>query len=423
MGTRFRERGFSSGGKIVGSDGFSQNDIIWEVDFRRFPLSNGTNAGYHTSLLSSKGLTLARASSATVQTSTSTVVTTDIGVDAPRIGDAGYGHGFVIEETRENKCVNSRNVTTLNGWGAAGAGSTTQDAETGVDGTQLVDSHSVASNYGPFTPTAGVSVAAGAKITATFWVKRRAGTGSGTMQAALGISGVGAGSVTVTRTIGETWEKVTLTATNATAGAVTYYLTPWEGRAAAAATPPISAQTLDYLVDLVNVELSVVFGTEGIITTGALATRAVDNLTLDTNARIVRNGRAVIEMRFVAKSASTNDNYQALIDIEGTGGANSVVMFMLTGALRVGPVQSTNTFAYSFGDVVDLFMEWGNGVPYAKIRKNGGAVTTLALTATVAPKLAAGSPKIFNGTGTNRASGWIQQIRVYTPGKRPAWAA
>ena len=406
MGTRFRERGFSSGGKIVGSDGFSQNDIIWEVDFRRFPLSNGTNAGYHTSLLSSKGLTLARASSATVQTSTSTVVTTGIGVDAPRIGDAGYGQGLVIEEARTNLVPTSREFGGT-GWSQGTGNFETGSYADGPDGSVLSADRLYRPdglNYSDYVATA---VTAGVTYTAGFWVR---GTSGASMYSPY-VADLQAGNVPVASSI---WSRQTHTRTSA--ATATGYWQPLSG------VP--TTVIVDIVCDLHQLEAGK-FPTEAIVTTSGAATRAGDKLTLARD--ITRNGRISLELQFIPKAARSSYSGSPVL-WQSTASPNDLCQFAFnTGNLVctvAGESTTLGTIDWAAGDVVDLWIECGGGgSTIAKYRRNNGVVTSLLAGAPraniVAPSITIGS----NYLGGANVSAWYKYARAYVPGRRPTWAA
>ena len=405
MGTRFRERGFSSGGKIVGSDGFSQNDIIWEVDFRRFPLSNGTNAGYHTSLLSSKGLTLARASAATVQTSTSTVVTTGIGVDAPRIGDAGYGQGLVIEEARTNLVPTSRELGGT-GWSQGTGNFETGSYADGPDGSVLSADRLYRPDGLLYSDYVATAVTAGVTYTAGFWVRGTSGESV--------YKPYVADVQFITQTAPAIWTRKTHTI--AAVATTTGY---WQ-----LLTGGPTASSVDIVSDLHQLEVGK-FPTEVIVTTGATAARAGDKLTLARD--ITRSGRISLELQFIPKAARSSYSGSPVL-WQSTASPNDLCQFAFnTGnfVCNVGGVSTTlGTIDWAAGDVVDLWIECGGGgSTIAKYRRNNGAVTSLLagvpLANIVAPSITIGS----NYLGGANVSAWYKYARAYVPGRRPSWAA
>lgn len=73
---------------------------LLDVDYTTYPLSSGANSATINSAISAVGGTFTRASSASVQTSASAMVTTGIASNDARIGNAGYGQGLVLERAR-----------------------------------------------------------------------------------------------------------------------------------------------------------------------------------------------------------------------------------------------------------------------------------------------------------------------------------
>lgn len=396
--------------------------ILWEIDFTAMALGNSpANIAAAKSLISAKA-TLVRASSATVRTSLSTVYT-GFGVDDPRIGFDGTGPALCIEEARTNVQTYARDVVIGSGWVVGGAGTLTQNVEVGADGTGGAERYQLsAGNYGAYA--GGFTVPSGQSITASLWVKRVAGTGSGTIQVALAQAGLSAGAAVV-KVIGEAWERIELTTTNSGADAA-YYLTPWEGRASVLGTTNIA---LDYLIDLVNVEQSAKFATEGIVTAGATATRTADRIYAPAS-QLVRSGSIGVELSIVPKCSSSNlaaDNILYLNDASNyayirsaTGGSPGRITVWNGGAAFTGTVQAS----YQAGDAVRFFSRQGNGAITVWYSVNGGAAVQLMSTTSANPFPATGNVDLSSGgVFGQHTSCWLRTARAYAPGRRPSWAA
>ena len=107
--------------------------ILWSADFTALP------AGAAPTLPAS--LVLRRASAATVQTGTSTVVTQGIGPDIARIGRPTDADplGMIIEEGRTNLIADGRDLGTAR-WQAGSAATVTLNVSIGPDGANSADS-------------------------------------------------------------------------------------------------------------------------------------------------------------------------------------------------------------------------------------------------------------------------------------------
>lgn len=380
--------------------------IIWEAALDVLPLSTSANAADLRAALAAMGLTLTRASSATVQTSASEVVTTGIGVDDPRVGR----YGLVIEEARTNLFPSARSVAGI----AVGSNDTiSANYAAGPDGVASADRHQILSagysNY--FVP--------GSLAARTFSVWIRHATASG--PSCIAIEGSSAlNSTADVRTVDTTWQRVSLYRASGQ-----YYLLN-DGRTN---YPGTTAGARDVVIDIVQVEAGA-FATEAILTTGAAATRAGERLAIDTSARLVRSGRIGIEIRFVPKFANTDitGSWAYLWSLDGN---NQAYLQKSDNKIRVwsNGASFTTTLgpSWSAGDTVDMWIEAGGGSLVTRVvyRVNGGAATVLGTSGAPQASLVSGTGASFLSevNTTSQSSSWVQRIRAYAPGRRPQWAA
>ena len=389
--------------------------VIWDAALSALPLSTTTNAAELRGRLAALGLTLTRASAATVQTSASTVVTSGIGVDDPRVGDGGYGRGLVLEESRQNITPNARSASGF----ALGTGTTpTTDYAAGPDGTVAADRYQV--NSGGFS---SYYVAASAARTFSVWVRHATGTGT----SCIAIEGSSyPASLADTRTVDTTWQRVSIYKT----GGLYYVLQ--DGRNV---YPGTSAGARDVVIDLVQIEAGA-FATELILTTGAAATRQPDRVLLDSAARIVRGGRVTLNARMALKgSIGGSNDYAADPYLWRYDGSNYASINRTTGAITIVIAGASYTTASGLtaarGDVVDYWIEAGGGSlqTVVKARKSTdggvtfGAVTTLGTTSPQGTHPSATSMDLLSNAGTaGHLSCWLQRFRAYSPGRRIQWA-
>lgn len=388
---------------------------IWEARFDLMPLSNGSNSTLLRSYLAACGLTLTRASSATVQTSASTLVTSGIAVDDPRFGSNGTASGLVIEEGRTNSAKDCQDRSTVS-WNA-GTGTPTYNYATGPDGLVLSDRDVCAS--AAFGRYQTVAVAASTVYAVSQWARR------GVIGVA-GSNGLSLSDATNTGSLesalADAWGRVSTQFTTAAAATALTYA-PVEGRAVYGLT----AQARDTVTDLVQVEAGR-FPTEAIITAGATATRSPERLALASSSSVVIGGRLCLEICVTAKMASTDyTGTQAYLwSIDGN---NQCYVDKATGKLFVlcnGASFSTPTNpTWNAGDSVCFWVEAGGGAlqTVVKYRVNGGATVTLGTSGSPQAKLSTGPLELANYITGRQFSGWFQYFRAWAPGRRPAWAA
>lgn len=398
--------------------------IIWDLDFTpggpvALTTSPETIAAAQA-YLSARGASLTRASAATVQTSASTVYTA-IGVDQPRVGL----YGLVVEEARTNRVPVSRDRTS---W-TAGGFTYTADYAVSPDGTAMAPRNYGAS--GGFGRYVSPSVSSSTTYIATQWARR------GVLGVASSIGhyiqdGTTAAGAAATHDLTDSWARYatpTLTTGGTTTG-MTY--SACEGRALLG----LSASARDAVVDFAQVEAGK-FATEAIITTGAAATRAADKLST-LSSRVVRDGRIGIELEFTPKAATLAEQIDAAGWNRQLHIANALHYTSLdcnTGKITVsigGSFTTGTGLTHAAGDTHNLWIEAGGGSLVTRIvwRKKSaggsyGAATVLGTSgAPQGAHTSAGNCHFMaDSSGNYYLTSWLQRIRAYAPGRRPAWAA
>ena len=336
--------------------------VLWSADFTT--LTPGAVATLPGSLV------LTRASAATVQTGTSTVVTAGIGTDVARAGrrlDADT-IGLVLEAERTNGAFNnSRNSTRNN----AGTGTETAN-QTGPDGTANAARDAIgAGQYSTYwqNPLNG-PYTVGQPVTWSVWAKLASGSAPGRIE----YNSAGWGQVAVT--VGAAWGRVSYT-TNATTTS-NLGLIPTTGR---------DGTARDNYTDLGQIE-SGAWASEAIVTTTGSATRAGERLYLASAAPYVNAGRLTLAISCRPKAA--RDKYAAAMRV-WTSGTDYAEINPTTGVMTVSIGGSTNTTAAITGSAL------GNV-------STAGALDLLC-----------------NGT-SNQLSAWITRMAAYRANQRPAWA-
>jgi hypothetical protein len=355
----------------------------------------GVSAGAWTQVW---GLTLTRASSATVRTGTSTITTSGITTNVARVGkrlDADTP-GLLIECARTNLCKSSEDPTSAD-WLAGVTVVTTRPDGTPPDTTlNTATKHAVTaagySRYAQFSATTGV------KHTYSQWHQSPSGSITARWQV---------GSATATYSCTTSWARVTGAYT--TTGVI-HYLT-------IAVTDAQTVRTWGHQVEVGEFESSY-------IQTGlaATATRAGERLVVTTNT--TTSGR--LKFAFDAAMLGSSSEYAT----DGAtasfcyGDANNGLSWNAsTRVLTVTANGSTNTCtltAWSRYDVIGVSVSAGaNSATVVKMRINGGAPSTLTITGSALGNFTAASLDLFCEGTSKQSSCRIQSIYLETP----AWAA
>ena len=368
------------------------------------------------------GLSFSRASSATVQTSASTVVTAGIGTDVARVGSAdGTTIGLVIEPSRQNFAPDSRNMIAAS-W-TAGIGTTTHPlTPAGPDGSSLTSRVQCAtSQYSNYRLGAQGS----SRRIGSTWVR----TTSGSAGQAQPYIYDGTTVAAALFSIGGTWSRVAVAQATSGSNSVSQF-NPNSSQDLTANGGGAPGAT-DNCIDLVQIE-SGSWASEAIVTSGAAATRAGERLYLSSGASVVNVGRlsAYIKAQFKHSPANADSAFRVWSDhSDATTYAEISTAGVLT--VSVGGVTNTTTaLAWAAGDIVELWIAAGGGVAtVAKYRVTSGgvpgAITTLTITgSTLGTYAPAGALDLFCDSSIAKQPGMrLQSLQFYKAGQSPAgWA-
>lgn len=408
--------------------------VMWDAPLAALPLSTSTNSATLTALLAAMGITLSRATPATVRVSPTALVTSGIGNNAPRVGDGGYGRGLVVEEARSGYMPDSENQS---GYGVA-SGAPTVDANNLVapDGSTTGDT--VTDDSAVAYESTGRSAAVAAdtssyvvrlfirkQVAATAQVGINCGLTGGTTVAKSprfnAQTGVGNADVASVEDWGDWWRVTSTVITNNGTNTSAYVhvypsSTALGGGDNVASTGSVGVWGIEFI--------KAGFLTEYIPTTAVAATRAADLLTTPT-ANLVRNDRVAVELTFIPKYAkAAGPGTTDVLYLGGGGWPNNTVLFGANNVVvRVGASIVYNEIGldWSSYEPVTLWLEYGGNAPLrCAYRRGAGAPIKLPDGPTVASlgSIAATTSLISQ---SSPLSSWFQRVRSFVPGRRPAW--
>lgn len=392
----------------------SDDGTIWSAPVGLLPLSTSANAAELTAALAAMNLTLTRPSVATVQTSAFTVVTSNILANVPRVGSNGTNTGLVIEEQRSNLL----NYSAPGSVGDITVALASVTPTTGPDGTttyaaRLVDSDPATIGY-VAKPTPAYTPAA--PYVASWWVKDVSGAAGVTI--GFNVNDAAVGRAGDPRPIAAGWNRKVYAYNGGATGAPSSYVCIPAYVAGATGTADFG---------LIQKE-SGAFATEAIITTGATATRSADKLTISSSDLIVRDGRLKFMWTFVPKGSVAQMNGGAGFYLFSNAlGTTRSYMIRLGGIDKlsldvagVGLLSTNGGPLMAALDSVRLYVEVGNGAPYAAISINGAVRTVYTFPAGSHAAFPSTSGLYLMSAPTNGPSCWLQGMVAYE--RRPSWA-
>jgi hypothetical protein len=407
-------------------------DSLWVVDFTAI-----TPGNVHTLAALEPRLGLSRASTATVQTSASTIVST-VGVNEARVGSPGAGvQGLVIEEARTNSVLNSRNcsndIIQLQNGGAVDAGTIIANCSQSPD--QTLSASCIDLPSGEYAKQV-VEPATGDNVIASLWAL---GT---PVQWAFGSHIAGNACSFIPSVTAWTREVMPPIAILSGGWGEIHPAVGYSG-SCPPSTTWTTATALHEVIDFQQVEVGN-FATEAIPTTTAVQTRAGDLLWIADGAGAVDRGQLSLYLKLVPKGNATD--YGAPMYLWSIDSGNYVAFNPATQqvAVAVGgglplqslPIEGDGGDAgppalFAAGSTVEWFLRAGAGTVLVEYRVNGGPVSTLLqgnLSGNVAPSSPDGGSvpvdllsRVDPDTGNpaGQFSSWLTTVAVYAQGAAP----
>ncbi len=387
--------------------------IVWRAEFGALPVSTTTNGSANTSAIAAMPLVFARASSATAQTSESSLVISGVATDVPAIGDVGTGVGLLHEPANTNDILHSSDVSQsawIKGTGVTATADTSDvtDPAGGNAASKVVYDGSGVANATRFAQSATIAVGE----VVSLWAR----VASGTADIRVGTNVEYGTAATLTTA----WQRISFEATAAATGIYVY-----------GATGNNSAFTI-YVYGAQHDSRR--FASSTTLTTTTSVTRAMTRLHKASEAALqTTNGTynsIRLEFRFTALEAVAAMTADRFLFYTANGDYMYIAATTHEVAVRINGVSFVSSAAIAFakGDVVQVWVETGaNTTTVIKYRVNGGTVVNLtsASPTTSSPNFTTNAIDFFAATGggnANLLAAVVHYIRAYGYGKRPSWA-
>lgn len=357
------------------------------------------------------GFTYSRASTATVQTSASTMQT-GLAVDAVPIVDRGGGARLCFEAARTNGSLRSHDYALLSDSGAPTTVYTPAYAPA-PDGTNVGVRVQVVS--GGWSKWTALVVAAGVKAVGSWWARVTAGTG-----VVRGVFDDNGSNPQVVRNTGATTTWARYSAGPIAINTTTARLVANDGRNA----PPAPAEAIDVVTDGHQIEAGG-FPTSLIVTGAALATRSGARLRHTSPANVVIGGRIEAEFDLEPHGASTEytaDGAHAhLLYIDASNYARWVTATRVVEVCVGGVTYSSPALpTWTRGQRVRISVAMGNGAPRVAAVVGAGSYALIGVGAAQAALSIPASIDLLCAGTAGQFSADVRGITFYANGQSPA---
>lgn len=372
---------------------------------RGFSLSFAAlSPGAHASI---PGVSVTRASSATVQTGTSTLA--HAVADEARVGRSSDADapGLLVEGSRTNYVTKSRNVA-----GMTASGETHYaDHGAGPDGSALADRATIGANG--YSNVENVNVGNGTKAVASCFYKAVSGTQHAQLVCWDGSLSAHP-SVYANSDTGALWQRL-VTPPHAQAVNPSTVI-PCDCRDHSPHPGGTNPGATDLLVDLVQCERGE-YATSPIVTAGATVTRSADLVTLADASRFVSGGKLKISLTFRPLCSLAQLAYDTALPVLLFRSADLECAAWINPATRCLSVYAGGrSTAYTLptwaaGDRVELALQAGAGAAITRIRINGGTVTDLVGSGfDGSAASASGTASLLSLAGTHPLPCWLESV-------------
>lgn len=371
---------------------------------RGFSLSFAALApGAHTSI---PGVSVARASSATVQTGTATLA--HAAADEARVGRSSDADApaLLVEGSRTNYVTKSRNVAGM----TAGGATSSADYAAGPDGTVSADRQTIATDGQSNQETLSGTLNGDWFVASEFVASA---TGSA-QHAQLVYYDGGAAIAHASDPTVTTWRRIATPAKQQALGGAVVIPSDSRNQTPSGGVNPGAA---DLVLDFVQCERGK-YPTSSIVTTGAAVTRSAELVTLADSSKFVSGGKLRVSLTFRPLCSLAQLAYDTALPVLLFRSADLECAAWINPATRclsvyAGGKSSAFTLpTWVAGDRVELALQAGGlTAAIARIRINGGSVVDLAGTGfDGSAASASGAASLLSLAGTHPLPCWLESV-------------
>lgn len=393
---------------------------LLDVDFTAFDLSNGSNSAAINAAIASVDGYFTRASSASVQTSAGTMVTTGIAANDARIGNAGYGQGLVLERARTQLMP----LITLPGEYAVYNCTDNGLVDVGPNGSTLSREIVVVACPNPGDASCiyrGAAISSGELLVSSVWYKGEVGGEVTYLQLVNQPTTLRQSTLA---TLTTSWQRFSASKIPSDySGNVNWFVELGTDRGDGA-----QGATLAATINMAYPQLETSWCPTEWVSSG---TCAVDRHGFNSSTPLLDGGRLGLELTLGMKYASTAIPTGSKVSLWSINANNRCYIENSAGTLIIRCIVAGVTYsaavapAWAQYDVLTFWCGAGGGVDATKLayRVNGGAEIVLGVGAAQGTVPSGLAIDICHFAGADAHYVWLQRETFYEATEQPTWVS